>query len=182
MNSMLLPTVAPALLLAAWASTPGLAQAPAALTQSESQITLSPRAAAEARRTIVEWLECEECNAGELQRVVELGTVATPTLAATVREGPSEASRELVRSELGKTYDQLAAYVAEHPERELPMDREQYISTYLENYIALYQIRSAEALAAIGGDEAKRALQESENVSSRSDVRQTIRKFRDSID
>jgi hypothetical protein len=182
MSSSFLFTVALGMAFTVLASVPGSAQSPAAPAQSESRIALAPNAAAKARHSIVEWLECEECEDGELERVVELGAVATPTLAATLRQGPSEASRELVRRELANTYEQLAAYAADHPGTELPMDREQYISTYLDNYIALYQIRSAKALAAIGGDAAKRALEEGEMISARSDVREAIRQLRNSID
>ena len=52
-----------------------------------------PEQAVQARRTIVNYLECEECRSGEAEAVVKLGQLAVPTLAATLLEGPPRLSR-----------------------------------------------------------------------------------------
>lgn len=115
---------------------------------------------AEVRRIIVTWLECEECTAGELEAVVKLGTVAVPALAEVLHGGPSQASRELLRRHLITTYRELKKYETTHPEAKVAMSEEEYVKTYSDSHIALYQVRAAMALGAIGGPDAKRALGE----------------------
>lgn len=102
------------------------------------------------RHTLVDWLECGDCKDGELEAVVELGEDAVPSLEASLELGPSPASRELLRRHLLATYQQLVEHQQEHPEAEVTMSEEEYVDTYLGNYVALYQSRAAEALAAIG--------------------------------
>ena len=136
--------------------------------------TLTPEKAAEARRIIVAWLECEECTDGELEAVVKLGVVAVPSLAASLREGPSPASRELLRRHLITSYQKLKKYEATHPEAKVPMGQAEYVKTYMDNYLALYQVRAATALAAIGGSDAKRALEKALKAPVRNDVRAAI--------
>lgn len=135
---------------------------------------LSPEKAAEVRRMIVAWLECEECEEQQLEKVVALGTVAVPTLAATLKQGPSTASRELFRRHLADTYEQLVVYASKHPQDKLPMSREQYIKTYMENYVALYRMRAARALGAIGNPAARRALEDALKLSLRDDERNAV--------
>ena len=125
----------------------------------EAVAKLAPEQAADVRRTIVLWLECEECIDGELAAVAELGAAAIPTLSAVLREGPSPASRESARRKLGRSYQQLREYAISHPEVEVPMDEEEYITTFLGNYVALHRIRAAQALGAIGGPYGKDALE-----------------------
>jgi hypothetical protein len=136
---------------------------------------LSPEEAAEARRTIVAWLECEECTDGELEAVVTLGKVAVPSLVASLQKGPAPASLELVRRQLAANYKAIVEYARTHPEAKIPMSEETYVKTYLDNYIALYRIRSAESLAEIGGPEAKRALEEALAANYRDDVRTVVK-------
>lgn len=136
---------------------------------------LSPEEAAEARRTIVAWLECEECTDGELKAVVELGKVAVPSLVASLQKGPAPASLELVRRQLATNYKALVKYARRHPEAKTPMSEDTYVKTYLGNYIALYRIRSAMGLAEIGGPEATKALEEALAANYRDDVRSTVK-------
>lgn len=146
----------------------------------EAAAKLTPEQAADARRTIVVWLECEECTNGELEEVVEIGLAAIPTLSAVLQEGPSPASRESVRRGLARSYQQLTDYAANHPQVEVPMDGEEYIATFLGNYVALHQIRAAGALGAIGGPYAKDALERAPQ-DVREDVRTAVRASLDSI-
>jgi hypothetical protein len=136
--------------------------------------SLSPEQAAAARRIIATWLECEECESGELEAVVKLGNVAVPTLAATLRGGPSAASREKLRRHLVTTYGQLRKEGETHREMRIEQSEQAYVQTYMENYVALYQVRSAQALAAIGGDEARRALETAGGASLRKDVADAV--------
>jgi hypothetical protein len=129
---------------------------------------------AEARRTIIAWLECEECTEGQLEAVVKLGAAAVPSLAASLREGPSQASREVYRRNLAATYRELKDYERTHPEAHVTMSEEEYVRTYMENYVALHQTRSATALGAIGGPEARRALEEASRAQFRDDVMHAV--------
>jgi len=135
---------------------------------------LTPEQAAEARRTIVNWLECEECTEGELEAVVRLGELAVPSLSASLLGGPSQASLEILRRHLVTTYQDLKEYEKTHPEAKVPTSEDEYVKIYLDNYVALYQIRAAKALAAIGGSEAKKALKESQQLPLRDDVKAVV--------
>src|SRR5262245_10566569 len=137
-------------------------------------VLLSPLAAhaqdpAEIRRTIARWLECEECSDGELNAVVSLAQKAVPTLAATLRSGPSLASRQQRQLHLEQTYDQLRAQgLATN------YSKPAYVQAYLANYEALYRIRSAQALGAIGGAQAKQALQTALGTHLQPDVQRAV--------
>jgi hypothetical protein len=133
-----------------------------------------PDQAAEARRTIVSWLECEECTEGELEAVQKLGSAAVPTLGATLASGPSAASREKVRRHLETSYVGIAEYAKKSGDK-LEISQEEYVKYYLENYAANYQVRSAQALAAIGGDEARKLLAtQIKRKSARDDVQSAM--------
>lgn len=138
------------------------------------QPQLPPEVAATAREAMVEWLECEECTEGQLEAVLEFGSILTPSLAATLREGPSQASRELLRRELNRRYDELVAYQKAHPERIALSSRDTFVRQYMENFDALYRVRAARALAAIGTPGARRALEEASRRDFRSDVRAVL--------
>ena len=49
------------------------------------------------------------------------------------------------------------------------------MKTYMDNYVALYQIRAAKALAVIGGADAKKALAEALREQYRKDVMGIVR-------
>jgi hypothetical protein len=137
--------------------------------------TPSPEQAAQARRAIVNYLECEECEEGELEAVAKLGQVAVPTLAATLREGPSQANLELLRRQLTASYRELKEYERTHPKAKVPGSEEQFIKTFMDNYVALNQERAAAALGAIGGPEARRALEEASRAPLRDNVLATVK-------
>jgi hypothetical protein len=132
---------------------------------------LSPEDAASARRTITAWLECEECVDGEREAVVALGGIALPTLVAVLREGPSPARREEMRRHLERVYRELRESGAELAAG----SPEEYAQRYLGNFEALYRIRAAEGLGAIGGGEARRALEEALRQDLREDVAAAVR-------
>ena len=142
---------------------------------------LTPEQSTEARRTIVTYLECEECEEGELEAVVKLGQSAVPTLAATLRGGPGSANRELLRRQLQDTYRKLKEYETTHPNAKVAQTEEEYVKTYSENYVALYQSRAATALSAIGGPDARKALEEASQLPLRDDVKATIKASLDKI-
>lgn len=139
--------------------------------------SLKPEQAAQIRRILVAWLECEECNHGELRAVVRLGPVVLRSLAASLKEGPSPASRESLRRHLIATYRGLKKSELPDSRARVTLSEADYVNIYLDNYIALYQIRAAKALAGIGGPEAKKVLKEALQMSIRSDVLAAIQSY-----
>ena len=120
----------------------------------------APTAAGDARRVIVAWLECEECGDGELTAVVKLGEAAVPSLVATLRDGPSPASREQHRRHLVATYADLKRFAAGRPDRKLIASEDEYVRMFADNYVALYRVRSAVALGAMHGYAISQRLQQ----------------------
>jgi len=149
-----------------------------ACTRGESKSTttpeLSPEQRADARRTMVAYLECEECTEGQLEAVVKLGETIVPSLAASLHAGPSPASLEVLRDHLETNYDRLQKYGRTHREARLEMGKGEYVRTYTENFVALYQVRAATALGAIGGRKAEEALKKSLELRLRGDVRNSV--------
>jgi hypothetical protein len=141
---------------------------PAGSERAVAQV--SPEQAGQARRTIVQWLECQECGEKELEAVRRLGQTAVPTLTAALQRGPSPGNLELLRRHLTESYRQLKQYERTHPEAKVMGSEKEYVATYTGNYIAQYQTRAATALGAIGGPEAEKALEEAQKSKLRDDV------------
>jgi hypothetical protein len=147
----------------------------------KGQENLTPVQATEARRAIAAYLECEECDSGELEALVKLGQNISPSLAATLRDGPSPATRELYRRQLLATYKGLKEYEANHPEAKVPMEEQKYVMTYLDNQAAYHRIRAATALAAIGGEGARKALEQAQEAAYRDDVKLAVKAALDKL-
>lgn len=130
----------------------------------------------EASRAIISLLECEECTDGELEAVKRLGETAVPILVAYLRNGPSPPNLEKQKEHLIKRYEQVKAYGNSHA-LTFEISKKDYVRTYVENYKALYQIRSAQALSAIGGPDARRALREASQLPLREDVKTVVIKL-----
>lgn len=143
--------------------------------QKGRPVKLNPEQAAEARRTIMAWLECEECQDGELKAVVNLGKAAVPSLAAVLRHGPSPAKRELLHRYLVTNYKKLKGYEKKHPDTRMKMSEGEYVRTYSRNYVAQYRVRAVSALAEIGGSDSKKALNEAVKRRVRHDVRVVLK-------
>lgn len=142
---------------------------------------LTPEESAKATQALVEWFECEECEAGELNSVTEYGEAVVPILVSTLNNGPSPASRELLRRELETRYNELRSYSQEHPNVKLASTKEEFIKIYLSNFDALYRVRAAMALGAIGGKNAEEALESALKDADREDVRSSIQQALSSI-
>jgi hypothetical protein len=135
---------------------------------------LSRAEAVRAAQVLVTWFECEECEAGELRAVTRYGQAIVPSLIATLNEGPSPASREILRQQMQDRYDELATYAQKNPNAKLASGREEFVAMYLGNFDAQYRVRAAQALGTIGGGRAREALQSALQKTERSDVRRTI--------
>src|SRR5262245_53778408 len=57
-----------------------------------------------ARRAMVAYFDCDECTDGELSALVAFGPAIVPSLAATLRRGPSPSSREILRGNLAAAH------------------------------------------------------------------------------
>lgn len=127
-----------------------------------------------ARQALVEWFECEECEEGQLAAVVKYGAVMIPNLRGALLEGLSPASEELLRRDLARRYDELRRYAETHPNAKPAGTREEFVELYVANYHAQYRVRAAQALGALGGEEAAKALEEGGRRAERPDVRREI--------
>lgn len=126
------------------------------------------------RTSLVEWFECEECEEGQLEAVVRHGELAVPSLVATLRGGPSAASREMLRQGLEERYAQIVAYGREHPAVKPGSGKDEFVAMYLEKFDAQYRVRAAQALGAIGGVKAREALSSFLPGAKRDDVRESV--------
>jgi hypothetical protein len=115
-------------------------------------------------RTVLNWLECEECINGELKAVIRLHNIAVPPLSIALREGPSPASLEIYRRELMVSYMRMANYHGSTAHSQLTLTRDEYIALHLGNYVSLYQVRALAALSMIGGTTATAALEDALHV------------------
>jgi hypothetical protein len=150
--------------------------------KTEDQIPdLSPEQAEKVTQLMVDWLECEECLDNELDRVVANGRHLRPLLISTLKRGPSDSSRELLRIELEKRYDKIKAYARTHPNVKFESTREVFVTLYLGNFEAHYQSRAAIALGAIGGEASRRALKEALESTAREDVKGQVRESLEGI-
>jgi hypothetical protein len=140
-----------------------------------SQQKLSPTESAQALEALTTWFECEECEAGELAAVTRYGQAVVPSLAAVLRGGLSPAAREHLRRELELRYDALIERSKKNPNAKPKSSKPRFVSRYLDNRDAQYRVRAAQALAAIGGEEARRALEEASRQRHRGDVQAVIR-------
>jgi hypothetical protein len=110
------------------------------------------------RATIDTWLGCIECHEGELDSVVALAArKRSPTVIALedgLLAGPSGVRRQNMTRQIDSTYKILVAVRAPDPVVPQP----QFVRRYLDNLIGVYRVRSAIALATIGGTDVLPAL------------------------
>jgi len=137
-------------------------------------VELTPEQSLEVRKAVVTWLECEECTDGELERLLRYGEVAVPTLGAVLERGPSPASLEKYRLHLESSYRNLVEYSRTHEEVKLEQSEDEYVKQYLENYQAHYAVRSAQALAKLGGVGARKILEVASKRKMREDVNAVV--------
>ena len=102
----------------------------------------TPEQQVAARHVIAAWLQCEECVGRELDGLVQLGApLAEPTLVATLLGGPSPAALAMREHDLRARHPDLVEFSRTHSYVSVSMDRDQYVSAYLANFVALQRIR-----------------------------------------
>ncbi len=108
--------------------------------------------------TIEAWLECVECDAGELQAVVKLGQSAVPRLGPSLLSGPPAAKQKSYEAYLRKMYADMKAYEKTHPKSVVPFTEDEFVKRDMAKYTNMYRVRAANALGEIGGTEAAQVL------------------------
>lgn len=115
-----------------------------------------------------QWMECEECQDGELAAVVALGESAVQTLSTHLTQGPPADRLASLERTLRASHTRIAD--SEGAESEAA-----YLTRYRANYVAKYQSRAARALGAIRTPEALRVLSQVDTASARAEVREAVR-------
>lgn len=149
-----------------------IAQAPA---------TLSPADATQVRREIQAWLECGLCDEAELTPVKARGAAAVGSLRFALLSGPSDGDIELLRAHLAKSYERLRDHSTTPESSSDSQAKKTFVKTYIDNFVATYRIRAAQALGAIGTEEAKQALDEAKKLKNPKDVDRAITEAREKI-
>lgn len=146
-----------------------VATLPSALAQPKKDIKQSEQAT----RALATWLESDDFEPRRLAPVTKLGQLVVPSLAAALERGPSPAKRELVRRSVAADYEALDRGARPASARPL-RSKSDFTRHYLANFDALYRIRAAQALGAIGGPSARKALEGALPKAPRDDVRTVI--------
>ncbi len=141
-----------------------------------AELTPSPEEAARTQRTIVAFLECEECTEGQLEALRQLGPAAVPSLVSTLKDGPPSNVRDRQRDTLRQSYRELRAFAQSHPDMDpVTFSEDEYVNRALEKFVVLHQTRAARALGAIGGAEARAALNEALSRPLAPHVEETVK-------
>jgi hypothetical protein len=138
----------------------------------------SHRAARDLRR----WLETD-CEESSLMTLTRYKQAIVSDLIGALEKGSPANQREVVRREADASYDELVKQQDRNPERRVGSTRDVYVKRDVDNFEAQYRARAAQALAAIGGPNARAALEgilakaSKGEVQLREDVRRAIELF-----
>ena len=136
----------------------------------------SQQATVNTEQALASWLNCEYCEHGELEAIARGGEAIVPSLVTALHDGPSPAARETLRTELEARYEQLVAQSKKNPIAPITATKEEFVRLYMGNFEAQQRVRAAQALAVIGSDRARAALETAAaNQAYRDDVRQVGR-------
>lgn len=148
-----------------------------ALPLSAAADKVSTEQSAQAVRALAIWLESGDFEPELLAPLEKYGELVVPSLIAALEHGPSPATRELVRRTLEKEY---GALTRAGPDRRVRA-KSDFIQHYMANFDALYRARAAQALSAIGGPAARKALEASVGKDERDDLRAALRQALEKI-
>ena len=154
---------------------------PATVPSANGSERLSEAESLRASRDLDRWLaqDCEEVNLRVLTRYKQ---AIVPDLIAALQKGAPADKRELVRRGAEASYDDLIKAQEEPGSRvKVKSGREVYVKRDVDNFEAQYRARAAQALAAIGGADARNALEgilvKAQRDELREDVRRAIREY-----
>jgi HEAT repeat protein len=131
-----------------------------------AQERLSRAQTEQAAYALHEWLEAEHYDPAELSAVTKYGESVVPSLTAALDKGPSPARRERLRRALEAEHGTLSG-------SRVPAKAD-FVKHYTSNFETLYRIRAAQALAAIGGPEARTAIEVAVGKAGREDLRAAL--------
>lgn len=117
------------------------------------------------QKTLITWLECEECTSNHLKNVVQLGPKALPFLKSALIFGPSDSRSRELALHLRQEYKKLKEYQASNPKFQIPLSETLYIETHINNFSNQYRTKSATALGQIGGPDAIGTLENSLKIA-----------------
>jgi hypothetical protein len=115
------------------------------------------------RARLYAWLQCEECVDGELAAVTALGKswrtggATVDSLSDDLLAGPSAERRNNVAQQFVSSFLEDSAH-ADSAGTQLPVSSIEYAQYYQYNFVNLYRVRAAIALAEIGGAKARAVL------------------------
>ncbi|HXD74088.1 MAG TPA: hypothetical protein VN628_10145 [Vicinamibacterales bacterium] len=135
-----------------------------------------PLPPADVQRILVTYLECEECQSGELQAVVRLGDTAVAPLAQFLREGPPQSTLDPLRQHVIAQYQQDVEYRNLHSLAAPTMSADQTVALYAGNFSRMYRLRAVRALGAINSANAKAALMQAQAYNVGPDIKAAIAK------
>lgn len=135
-----------------------------------------------ANKALLSWFECRPCRGAELKAVVAYGTAAVPRLAATLKDGLSPATRESLSVGLAARYDELDAQARGDPRYKMGSAKAEFVARYVDYVDMRYRVRAAQALAAIGGVEARGQLESALTTAKSPRVKSVIKGLLQSSD
>lgn len=112
-----------------------------------------------AQERLTAWLECVECDQGELDSVVVHGTALRDTLVAVLRDGPPRAREDALRRRLSASRAVLESDAVTRSPAPLMPDSATYTAAFLAALRDRYRQRAALALAVMGGHPGRAALE-----------------------
>jgi hypothetical protein len=136
--------------------------------------TWSEEEAGNPAQALANWLDCEQCEHGELDAVTRHGEGTMPGLTVALNQGPSAATRDGLGRALAERYEQLVEQSKKNRHVPIGGTRERFVEFYVGGLDAQHRIRAAEALAAIGGERARAALETAATQAQHDDVRAVI--------
>jgi hypothetical protein len=145
------------------------------LVASTADTAWSQQERASAAQALTDWLECEYCGHSELAAVTLFGQAIVPGLIAALDQGLSPAARDDLRRALEERYDRLVEQSKNNPHAPIGVTKEKFVELYLSLSDAQHRVRAAQALAAIGGERARTALEAAATQAPRDDVRAAVR-------
>jgi hypothetical protein len=134
----------------------------------------------EPTEAIRRWMQCVECDRGELDTVRTAGDAAVPTLRAYLLDGPEPEREDSVRRYLEWAWDTLVAEPSTHV-TPIHFNKTLMLQTFLGNLDATYRTRAARALQVIGGRDARAALDSARRLPLRPDVAHVVQAAFDSL-
>lgn len=134
----------------------------------------TPKEAARSQAVLLDWFECEECDAGELEAVAELGDATVDLLGAVVVRGLAPAARARLEDQLLERYRAREAYGEQYPALAPRMDRETFVAHHLGSRDSQYRERAVLALQRIATRAARDALRAAQGQTGHAGIEREI--------